>query len=93
MIDEKSMTVMRYRQLCQCRMEQAFNKKVRPRVFEEGDLVLKKCNQAMLDYTGKFSPTYAGPYVVKKAFSRGVLILSDMDGHDSSMPTNLDFVI
>ena len=93
MIDEKCMTVMRYRQLYQCRMERVFNKKVRPRVFEEGDLVLKKYNQAMLDYRGKFAQTYEGPYVVKKAFSRGALILFDMDGHDFSMPTNSDVVI
>ena len=74
-------------------MEQAFNKKVRPRVFEEGDLVMKKCNRAMPNYRGKFAPTYEGSYVVKKAFSGGALILSDMDGHDFSMPTNSDAVI
>ena len=40
-----------------------------------------------------FAPTYEGPYVVKKAFSRGALILADMDGHDFNMPTNFDAVI
>ena len=93
MIDEKCMTVMRYRQLYQCRMERAFNEMVRPRVFEEGDLVLKKFNQAMPDYRGKFSPTYEGPYMVKKTFTGGALILSNIDGHDFSMPTNSDVVI
>ena len=44
MIDEKHMTVMCHGQLYQCRVKRAFNKKVRPRVFEEGDLVLKKRN-------------------------------------------------
>ena len=47
----------------------------------------------MLDYRGKFAQTYEGPYVVKKAFSGGALILSDMDGHDFSMPTNSYAVI
>ena len=80
-------------QLYQRRVEWAFNKKVRPRVFEEGDLVLKKCNQAMPDHKGKFAPTYEGPYVVKKAFSGGALILVDMDGNDFNMPTNSDAII
>ena len=47
----------------------------------------------MLDHRGKFSPTYKGSYVVKKAFFGGALILADMDGHDFNMPTNSDLVI
>ena len=47
----------------------------------------------MPDHRGKFAPTYEGPYVVKKAFSRGALILADMDRHAFSMPTNSDAVI
>ena len=77
----------------QCRIEQAFNKKVRPRVFEEGDLVLKKSNQAMPDHRGKFVPTYEGPYVVKKAFSGGAWILTNMDRNDLNMPTHSNAVI
>ena len=60
MIDKKRMIAMCHGQLYQCHVERAFNKKVRPRVFEEGDLVLKKCNQAMPDHRGKFAPTYKG---------------------------------
>ena len=93
MIDEKPMIAMCHGQLYQCRTEQAFNKKVRPRVFEEGDLVLKKRNQATPDQRGKFAPTFEGPYVLKKAFSGGALILADMDRHDFNMPTNSDAVI
>ena len=93
MIDGKCMTAMCHGQLYQRRIEQAFNKKVRPRVFEEGDLVLKKRNQAMPDHRRKFAPTYEGLFVVKKAFSRGALILADMDRHDFNMPTNSDVVI
>ena len=47
----------------------------------------------MPDHKGKFAPTYRGPYMVKKAFSGGALILADMDGHDFNMPTNSDVVI
>ena len=87
------MIAMCYGQLYQRHVERAFNKKARPRVFEDGDLVLMKRNQAVLDHRGKFAPTYKGPYVVKKAFSRGALILADMDGQDFNMPTNYDAAI
>ena len=33
-----------------------------------------------------------GPYVVKKAFSRGALLLPRMDGDDLSKPANSDSV-
>ena len=54
---------------------------------------LEEVNQAMPDHRGKFSPTYVGPYVVKKVFFEGALILTDMDGHDFNMHTNFDAVI
>ena len=54
---------------------------------------MKKHNQAMLDYRGKFSSTYEGLYVLKKAFSKGALILIDIDGHDFNIPSNSDVVI
>ena len=47
----------------------------------------------MPDHRGKFSPPYEGPYVEKKAFSKGSLILADMDRHDFNMPTNSDVVM
>ena len=87
------MTAMCHGQLYQCCVKRAFNKKVRPRVFEKGNLILKKRNQAMPYYRGKFAPTYGGPYVVKKAFSGEALILANMDGHNFNMPTNSDTVI
>ena len=92
MIDEKHMTAKCHGGLYQRSIERACNKKVRPRVFEEDDLVLKKRNQAMPNHKGKFAPTYKGLYVVKKAFSRRAIILTDMDGHDFNMPTNFDTV-
>ena len=89
MIDEKHMTVMCHGQLYQHHAKRAFNKKFRPKVVEEGDLVLKKCNQAMPNHRGKFALTYEGLYVVKKTFSREALILADMDKRDINMPINM----
>uniref|UniRef100_A0A2N9I011 Integrase catalytic domain-containing protein n=1 Tax=Fagus sylvatica TaxID=28930 RepID=A0A2N9I011_FAGSY len=71
----------------------AYNKKARPRTFQPGDLVLKKRNMALSDPRGKFAPSYEGPYVVKKAFSGGAIILADMDGEEFRSPINSDSVI
>ncbi|KAG8481494.1 hypothetical protein CXB51_026340 [Gossypium anomalum] len=55
------------------RMMRAYNKKVRPREFYEGDLVLKKILPIQKDFRGKLMPNWEGPYVIKKAFSGGAL--------------------
>jgi len=61
-------------------MKKAFNKKVHPKEFDKGDLVVKKILSIQKDHRGKWMLNYEGPYVVKKAFSRGALILTMMDG-------------
>ena len=38
-------------------------------------------------------PSYEDPYVVKKAFSGGVIILADMDGEEFRLPIKSDSVI
>ncbi|XP_057976008.1 uncharacterized protein LOC131163438 [Malania oleifera] len=92
LIEEKRLTAIVHGQLYQRRMMRAFNKKVRIRRFQEGDLVLKKILPIHNDPRGKWTPNYEGPYVVKKAFSGGALLLSDMDGADLVHPTNSDAV-
>uniref|UniRef100_A0A2N9HQG1 RNase H type-1 domain-containing protein n=1 Tax=Fagus sylvatica TaxID=28930 RepID=A0A2N9HQG1_FAGSY len=92
-IDEKRLAALCHGQLYQRRIERAYNKKARPRTFQPGDLVLKKRNTALSDSRGKFAPSYEGPYVVKKAFSGGAIILADMDGEEFRSPINSDSVI
>ena len=67
---------MSHGRLYQPRIKTAFNKKVRPRKFNEGDLVLKKVSHAVKDKRGKWTPNYEGHFVVKKVFSGGALILA-----------------
>jgi len=55
-------------------------------------LVLKKILPTQKDHRGKWTPNYEGPYVVNKAFSGGILILTNMDGKDLSLPINSDAV-
>ena len=93
LIDEKRLAALCHGQLYQRRIERAYNKKARPRTFQPGDLVLKKRNMALSNSRGKFAPSYEGPYVVKKAFSGGAIILADMDGEEFRSPINSDSVI
>ena len=71
-------------------MKKAFDTKVRPRVFKEGDLVLKKILSFNPDSRGKWTPNYEGLYVVKRAFLGGSLILTTMDGEEFTRPVNAD---
>jgi hypothetical protein len=91
-IEEKRMTALCHGQLYQRRMKQAFEKKVRPREFREGDIVLKKILSFQPDSRGKWAPNYEGPYVVKRTFSRGAMTLTTMDGDELQRPVNADAV-
>jgi hypothetical protein len=56
-------------------MAKAYNKKVKSRYFQEGDLVLKNMLALPNEDQSKWATNYEGPYVVKKTFSRGAHIL------------------
>ncbi|KAK8517059.1 hypothetical protein V6N13_092337 [Hibiscus sabdariffa] len=92
LIEEKRLKAIRHGQMYQRRMMRAYNKKVRPREFHEGNLVLKRIPAIRVDSRGKWAPNWEGPYVVKKAFSGGALILTEMDGKDLPNPVNSDVV-
>ena len=72
--------------------ERAFDRKVRPRVYHVGDMVLKRILPPQNDRRGKWTPNYEGPFVVKKVFSGGALLLTTMDGEDFPSPVNADAV-
>ena len=61
------------------------------RKLSEGGPVLKKVSQAEKDHRGKWAPNYEGPFVVKKAFSGGALLLASMD--DEEFPSLVNFNI
>jgi hypothetical protein len=92
LISEKRVTAICHHQLYQKRMAKAYDKKVRPRMFQEGDLVLKKLLALPGENLSKWAPNYEGPYIVKKAFSGGALQLSRIDGEDLARPVNSDSV-
>ena len=54
--------------------------------------MLKKVLSFVPDSRGKWTPNYEGPYIVKRAFSSGALMLTIMDGEDFTRPVNTDAV-
>ena len=71
-------------------MARAYLKKVQPRSFQSGDLVLRAIH--LLDGRGKFRPNWRGPFVVKQIFSGGAVTLEDMDQVEQSEPVNLCYL-
>ncbi|XP_049413101.1 uncharacterized protein LOC125876043 [Solanum stenotomum] len=65
LIDEKWLTSICFGQLYQQRMARAYNKKVRPRNFEVGQLVVKRILPYQDEAKGKFASNWQGPYVIK----------------------------
>ena len=69
-----------------------FNKRVRARIFEVGQLVLKRIFPHQDEYKEKFAPNWQGPYMVRKVLSGGALVLLEMDGAVWPKPINSDAV-
>ncbi|KAA3481786.1 RNA-directed DNA polymerase [Gossypium australe] len=86
LIEEKRLKAVRHGQMYQKRIMRAYKKTVCPKEFHERDLVWEK------DFRGKWMPNWEGPYIVKKAFSGGALVLTEMDGKSLPNPVNLDSV-
>ncbi|XP_074352085.1 uncharacterized protein LOC141691246 [Apium graveolens] len=57
-----------------------FNKKVKNKRFKVGDLVLRDSAASQPTVSGKFKPTWEGPYRVSKVVSAGTYELSHLDG-------------
>ncbi|RDX71819.1 hypothetical protein CR513_48780, partial [Mucuna pruriens] len=53
-------------------------------------MVLKRVLPNLKDLRGKWASNYEGPYVVKQAFSRGALILTNPKGEDLKYLVNAD---
>ncbi|XP_070040405.1 uncharacterized protein [Nicotiana tomentosiformis] len=80
LIDEKRLAAVCHGQLYQKRMARAYNKKVHPRKFEVGQLVLKRIIPHQAKAKGKFAPNWQGPFIVTKVLPNGALYLTDIEG-------------
>ena len=62
-------------------LENFYNKWVRPREFQPGDLVLRRDFKNTEDPTaGKFQPNWEGPYVVTRPGESGSYAIDKTDG-------------
>lgn len=72
------------------RMAKYFNRKVKPRSFQVGDLVLRIVANDRLDRThGKLHPNWEGPYRVTKVIPGGAYRLAHLDGRCLDNPWNV----
>lgn len=59
----------------------SYNKNVRVRVFQEGDLVLRKVLQNTKDKSaGKLAPVWEGPYLIDSIVGQGAYRLATLEG-------------
>ena len=64
LLDERRLRATDHVQAYQRKMTRAFRKRVRPRKFQKGDLVLKVLQGLINDLRGKFRPNRIWPYVI-----------------------------
>ncbi|KAA0025449.1 uncharacterized protein E5676_scaffold68G00260 [Cucumis melo var. makuwa] len=78
-LDEKRLEEQQALECYQARMSKAFEKQVRPRSFQVGDLVLAVRRPIIMTrHTGnKFTPKWDGPYIVKEVFTNGAYKIID----------------
>ncbi|XP_074290818.1 uncharacterized protein LOC141617523 [Silene latifolia] len=81
-LDDKRLEAQQKLQCYQARLSRAFNKKVCPRSFQVGDLVLAVRRPIITSYkpVGKFTSKWDGPYVVHEVYTNGAYKIVDEDG-------------
>ena len=65
----------------QRRLASSYNKRVKPRTFQPGDLVLRRVFENTADpNAGKFQPNWEGPSLITRAGESGSYALDKLDG-------------
>eukprot|EP00261_Vitis_vinifera_P034172 XP_019075415.1 PREDICTED: uncharacterized protein LOC109122606 [Vitis vinifera] len=90
LLDEKRLRAADHVQAYQRKMTRAFRKRVKPRKFQRGDLVLKVLRGLISDPRGKFRPSWSRPYVIRDLTREGAAWLTDLDGNQFKEPVNVD---
>ena len=63
------------------RLANLYNRRVNPRMFQPGDLVIRKVFENTTDPSArKFQPNWEGPYIVTRAGESGSYALDKLDG-------------
>ena len=91
LLDERRQAAYDHLRVYQKRMSRGYNKKVRHREFQVGDLVLRENpkNQSHQERKGKFEPNWLGPFVITATFGSGAYQLSTTEGEQLREPINV----
>jgi len=90
-LDEKRVHALEHLRSYQQRISRAYGKKVTPKAFKVGDMVLQEnvSNTTTRDeLKGKFEPNWVSPYIILEAQGRGSYRLSTLDGKVLKNPIN-----
>jgi hypothetical protein len=81
-LDEKRLEAQQHLECYQARLSRAFNKKVKPRSFQQGDLVLavRRPINTLHKIGNKFTSKWDGPYVVQEVYTNDAYKIVDKDG-------------
>lgn len=72
MLESRRSKVEKYVEAYKRRVSKAYDKTVKPRTFQVGDIVMKTAKHIQQDISApKFAPTWEGPYVVIKISPSG----------------------
>ncbi|XP_059627205.1 uncharacterized protein LOC132269996 [Cornus florida] len=89
-LDEVRLRALDHIQVQKRRVARVYNKRVRAKIFDEGDLVWKTVlPMGMNDRKyGKWSPNWEGPFMIYKVLKGGAYHLQDLDGERHPRPIN-----
>ncbi|XP_051130788.1 uncharacterized protein LOC127251219 [Andrographis paniculata] len=81
-LDEKSLQAQQRLECYQARLSRAYNKKVKSRSFQIGDLVLAVRRPIVINFRSenKFLSKWDGPYIVTHVYTNGAYKLTSQDG-------------
>ena len=68
------------------KVEQYYNRRVRPESFRVGDFVYRKNEASRVESQGKLGPNWEGPYKIIEAYQHGSYKLQTMDDVEVPRP-------
>lgn len=90
-LDEHQRDSFDHMKAYQKRMSFVYNKKVHPREFQVGEVVLRENlkNQENQEHKDKYEPNWLGPYIIAATFGSGTYQLSTLEGEQFTELINI----
>src|SRR4051812_41709524 len=87
-LNEKQLKAQQQIELYQARTARAYNKGIKLRTFEKGELVLavRRPMDTAHKNRGKFQPKWEGSFIIETVYSNGAYRLISMEGNEVMMP-------